>query len=142
MRVSDEIYEQQTYHTVTAPEAAYVQLYGIFRPSRPDLWQNFLDNTTEWTVEEWLVEDMDFEIIDLAAKNPYHGRIVQFFTPKRGGSGMFLLPNTSLQYMSQRPHLEKPCFVSRGLGVHLWAPAYLSTDTIKVTWRYRMVKND
>lgn len=141
MRLSDQLYELQEYHSITVTEAGYNNLYCHLRPSRPTLWTDVLNNVTEWPVESWLVENMECELVD-SATYQYNGRLMPFYTPKKDGNGMLYLPSTGLQHFGRRPHLERPCYVDRGVGVLFRKPVCIATDVAKIVVQYRLVRND
>jgi len=127
-------------HVVSATEAAYGTLFGLYLPQKKPMWVQ----ASDWPAiieEEWLVEHMDCHIYDSTGLN-YQGRKIQLFAPSPSGQGPILLPMVGdCQYLGNRIVLARPVFVLYGVGVLIRTPVVVDTDQIQVSIRYRRVKH-
>ena len=126
-------------HVVSAPEAAYIALFGLFIPQQPWQWASTIDGGLLIPEEEWLIETMDCHVYDPTGLN-YHGRLIQFFAIRPAGQGPIFLPANNLQYGGGRATMNRQTRTTRGVGVLLRKPVVVATDQIQISVNYRKVR--
>lgn len=131
---------QSDPHIITAGEAAYSVLFGLFLPRKGFVWASTIGADLHIEEEEWLVEYMDVHHYTATGVR-YQGRQMELFAVQPSGVGPVDLPSSRLQWLNQRITLDHPVFVTRGVGFRYATPAFIATDGIQLTVGYRTVRH-
>lgn len=123
------------HHTVTATEAAYSSLFGLYVPRlRQPQWSNTIGINIE--EEEWLVETFEAAIFNASDKDRL-GRLVYLMAAHSVNVGPSLLPHRQFQSYGSRVVLDRPVSVTQGLCIMVRNPVVVDTDRIRVSFSYR-----
>lgn len=125
------------HHTVSATEAAYSSLFGLYVPRlRAPSWGSTIGINIE--EEEWLVETFEAGIFNASDKDRL-GRLVYLMAAHSVNVGPSQLPQRQFQSYGSRVVLERPVYVNQGLCIMVRNPAVVDTDRIRVSFSYRRV---
>jgi len=125
-------------HTITAGEAAYTCLFGLFLPSKGFVWASGIGQDLRIEPDEWLVEAADVHHYDATGLR-YQGRQIELFAVNPSGVGPLDLPSSRIQWLNQRITLDHPVPVLYGLGLRYGTPGFIATDGIQFNVSYRRV---
>lgn len=125
---------------LSAGEAAYSVLFGLFIPRKGFVWDSTISAELQMYEEEWLVEHMDVHHFDSTGLR-YQGRSIELFMVQPAGIGPIDLPSNGIQFGNHRIVLERPVHVNHGVGFRYATPAFSATDGIQLTVLYRRVSN-
>lgn len=129
-------------HIVSAAEAAYTTLFGLFMPGIASYWANGVTGLSlNAKEEEWRVESMTAEITSSTGMNK-HGRVIVLFAPNTPGMAHQFLPAGRCANLSGQVTLERPVHVKRGVGVLVRTPSVIATDIVAVSFSYKVVRHE
>jgi hypothetical protein len=124
---------------LTATEAAYSVLFGLYLPRRGFVWTSGISADMQLEEEEWRVEAMDVHHFTATGVR-YQGRLMELFSVQPAGVGPLDLPSNRLQYGNARVCLDHPVEVNRGVGFRYATPAFIDTDGIQMSVLFRQVR--
>jgi hypothetical protein len=126
-------------HIITAAEAAYNTLFGLFLPQRGVIWVGAINQIVNQ--EEWLIDSAEVDLTDATGLH-YQGRQINLGAIYQDKQGQCSLPVSQWTNLGKSVRLLHPVTTLYGLAVWVRTPSFIATDIIQVKFSYRRVTNE